>query len=55
MKFKFIFFNKVCMNFYKTILCIAIEKGNTEIVKLLLTNNKLDINLPCIYDIKNDF
>ena len=30
---------------YKTPLFGAIEKNNIEIVKLLLTNDKLDINL----------
>ena len=25
---------------------MAVEKGNVDIVKLLLTNNKLDINIP---------
>ena len=37
MKFK----NKI----YETPLFGAIEKNNIEIVKLLLTNDKLDINL----------
>ena len=36
-------------------LYAAIEKGNVEIVKLLLTNNKIDvniINIPNIYLLK---
>ena len=33
------------MIFYKTALYLAVEKENIEIVKLLLTNDKLDINL----------
>ena len=32
------------MRIYKTVLYSAIEKENIEIVKLLLTNEKLDIN-----------
>ena len=31
--------------FYKTALFLAVEKENIEIVKLLLTNDKLDINI----------
>ena len=38
MKFNIIDFNK-------TALYLAVEKENIEIVKLLLTNDKLDINL----------
>ena len=34
---------------YKTALYMAVEKENIEIVKLLLTNNKLDINLGYIF------
>lgn len=36
-------FNKI--KNYITALYYAVEKGNYEIVKLLLTNKKLDINL----------
>ena len=32
-----------------TALYLAVEKGNIEIVKLLLMNDKLDINLGCIF------
>ena len=28
---------------------MAIEKGNADIVKLLLTNNKIDINIKSIF------
>ena len=34
---------------YRTALCMAVEKENIEIVKLLLTNNKFDINLGYIF------
>ena len=34
---------------YKTALYAAIEKENIEIVKLLLTNEKLDINILNIF------
>ena len=42
-----IFFNEILIKyfFYKTALCLAVEKENIEIVKLLLMNDKLDINL----------
>ena len=35
--------------FYKTPFYCAVEKENIEIIKLLLTNDKLDINLPYIH------
>lgn len=38
MKFEFIFI-------FKTPLNIAIEKGNNEIAKLLLSYDKIDVNL----------
>ena len=44
MAFTIISFYEVLIRFYKTALYLAIEKENIEIVKLLLTNNKLDIN-----------
>ena len=37
--------------FYKTALYLAVEKENIEIVKLLSTNDKLDINLGYIFNI----
>ena len=39
------------MIFYKTALYLAVEKENIEIVKLLLTNDKLDINIINILNI----
>ena len=38
-------FNEIWIFVCKTSLYLAVEKGNIEIVKLLLTNNKLDANL----------
>lgn len=40
MKFHFIF--------HQTALCLAVEKGNAEIVKLLLLNENIDVNIPYI-------
>lgn len=37
--------------FYYTLLNLAAKKGNTEIVKLLLMNKKIDVNI--IYNIQN--
>ena len=34
---------------YKGALHIAVEKENIEIIKLLLSNEKLDINIPYIF------
>lgn len=40
---KFIF-----LHFFKTAFHIAVDKGNTDIVKLLLHSNKIDANLTSI-------
>lgn len=34
--------------FYETPLIIAIERGNIDIIELLLQNKKIDINFPAI-------
>lgn len=36
------------MQFYKTPFYEAVKKGNIDIIKLLLANNKIDINIPYI-------
>lgn len=41
---------KFTNKFYKTPLVLAIEKGNSEIVKLLLTNEKIDIAIPYVFN-----
>lgn len=53
MKFKFIFFNEILILFffYKTALLWAVQKENIEIIKLLLINEKLDINSVYILNI----
>ena len=57
MRYKFKIFNKIHSynikynyfnNFNKPLLYLAIEKENIEIINLLLTNDKLNINLPYI-------
>ena len=40
------------MIFYITALFFAIEKNNVEIVKLLLSNNKIDVNVINILNIQ---
>lgn len=37
-------------NFQKTAFYNAVDKGNIEVIKLLMTNEKLDINIPNIYN-----
>lgn len=32
-------------SFYKPALFLAVEKGNPQIVKLLLTNDAIDVNM----------
>ena len=49
--FKFKWLNEIWLWFYKTALYLAIENGNIDHVKLLLTNNKLDINILNIFTI----
>ena len=44
MKFKY---NKI----YKTALCFAVERENIEIVKLLLNNDKINVNFLNIFHI----
>ena len=51
MKFKIITFDEIKIYFYKTPLYFAIEKENIEIIKLLLTNDKLNINILNILNI----
>ena len=38
-------------NIYKSALYLAVEKGNIEIVKLLLKNNKIDANFTFILNL----
>ena len=45
MKFKIFFFNE------KAALHIAVEKGNIELIKILLSNPNIDINLYTILNI----
>lgn len=42
------YFNEIFIIFNKTALCEAVEKGYISIVKLLLTNDNIDINFPFI-------
>ena len=48
MKFKIISFNEIQVYFYKTPLYLAIEKENIEIIKLFITQDNIDINIPYI-------
>ena len=45
-QFQIVLLNEIILYiFNKTSLYLAIEKGNVEIVKLLLTNDNLDVNI----------
>lgn len=45
MKFIIINFNEICIKIFDiSALYTAVEKENIDIIKLLFTNNKLDIN-----------
>ena len=48
MKFSIKSFNEIIALFNKTALYLAVEKENVEIVKLLISNNKIDPNIICI-------
>ena len=45
MKFIINYFNQINLHIYKTAFYLAVEKENIEIIKLLLTNYKIDINI----------
>ena len=40
--------NKIKIKFNIRTLGLAIEKENVDMVKLLLKNNEIDVNVPCI-------
>ena len=44
MKFKSILLNEIIIYLNKNILYLAIEKENIDVIKILLANDKLDIN-----------
>ena len=48
MKFKIKYFNEIIKLYNKTALYLAVEKENNEITKLLLNNDKIDVNIPYI-------
>ena len=49
MKFKIKYFNEIFfLKNYKTALYSAVEKENIEIIKLLLSNDQIDVNYLCI-------
>lgn len=39
-------YDEIIFKFNKTPFYLAIEKRNIEIIKLLMKNNKLDVNIP---------
>ena len=47
-KFEITFFNEIKKLFYITALYLAVQRGNIEIIKLLLSNDKIDPNIICI-------
>lgn len=53
MKFYNLKIYEIISYFNETILFIAIEKENTEIIKLLLSNDKIDVNFQGIFNIFN--
>ena len=48
MKSKIICFDEILVYFYKTALYLAIEKKNIEIIKILLLNDNINVNIPYI-------
>lgn len=50
MKFYFLFFYKILIIFFfNAPLYIAVSNGSIEIVKLLLSDNKIDVNAFSVY------
>lgn len=45
MKFEIIYFNEIVTYFYKTALFEAVMRNNIEIIKLLLSYDKIDVNI----------
>lgn len=35
--------------FYQTVLFVAVEKENIEIIKILLSNKNINVNFPYLY------
>ena len=50
-EFKITFMTRILIQFYRTPVFAAVKKCNAEIVKLLLTNNNLDVNIKSILKI----
>lgn len=49
MKFQINYLNEIsCKLFHKTPLISAVEMENIEIIKLLLTHENIDVNIPFI-------
>lgn len=46
MQFKYVYL-------YKTSLCLAVEKDNIEIIKLLLSNNNLNVNFGYVLNLND--
>ena len=49
MQFKIRFLNEILILIYKTAIFEAIRNENIEIIKLLLTNTNLDVNILYIF------
>lgn len=48
MKFQFHFSSNL-IKFHKDAIFLAIDKENTEIIKLLIQNKNIDINILCVF------
>lgn len=46
---KYFFLWNLLMNFYKTVLHLAIEQGNSKIVSFLLARPEIDVNIKSIF------
>ena len=44
MEFKSLYLNEIIIMFNRSPFYLAVERENIEIIKLLLTNDKLDVN-----------
>lgn len=44
-EFKIMYLNEILIIFYKTALFAAVKNKNIDIIKLLLTNDQIDVNL----------
>ena len=44
------YFNEIQNKFHQTAFYVAVEKGDIDMAKVLMANDKVDVNIPFIFD-----